>query len=397
MPHRSNTRSWNWSSVVILGLRVPEARERLGSTVRDGRIGGCTMTKTAIISVDGHVKASRGGLPRLRRDASTSTPSTTGCAPRRRRACPTPATCKPRPRPRVAVGSRSAAWRDLETPGRGRRGPVPERCAVPGRPLRRCRAGDGRRAHDQAQVVYNRWLADFCAEARAALAGQALVSFDDVDQAVADVHWAKEHGLGGIMMPALYPGGTFFFDPALDPVWAACEETGLPISQHGGTGAPTYEPPGFAAILTLAIEHSFFSGRSLWQMIARRRVRPLPRPAAGVRRDRGATGSAPVINGSTSARRWATTGPASPRSWSASAPSAARRASTGTPTATPASHRSHPRSWRSISSFGHDSGTRRRSSTSARPRRCSASTTRTSSRSSRNGRTGRPAARHARP
>jgi len=99
-------------------------------------------------------------------------------------------------------------------------------------------------------------------------AGQAVVSFDDdIDLAVEDVYWAKEHGLGGMMMPALNPGGTFFFDPVLDPVWAACQDTGLPISQHGGTGAPAYSPPGFASILTLAMEHSFFSGRSLSQMM----------------------------------------------------------------------------------------------------------------------------------
>jgi predicted TIM-barrel fold metal-dependent hydrolase len=98
-------------------------------------------------------------------------------------------------------------------------------------------------------------------------AGQAVVSFDDVGQAVADVHWAKEHGLGGMMMPALLPGDTFFFDPVLDPIWAACQEVDLPVSQHGGTGAPAFNPPGFAAIMTLAYEHSFFSGRSLWQMI----------------------------------------------------------------------------------------------------------------------------------
>ena len=69
------------------------------------------------------------------------------------------------------------------------------------------------------------------------------------------------------MMPALEPGGIFFFDPALDPVWAACVEVDLPVSQHGGSGAPVYDPPGFAAIMSLALEHSFYSGRSLWQMI----------------------------------------------------------------------------------------------------------------------------------
>ena len=89
---------------------------------------------------------------------------------------------------------------------------------------------------NQARVAYNRWLADFCAEAPGRRAGQALVSFDDVDQAVKDIHWAKEHGLGGIMMPALLPGGKFFFDPALDPVWAACVETSA--SRSASTAAP---------------------------------------------------------------------------------------------------------------------------------------------------------------
>ncbi len=121
----------------------------------------------------------------------------------------------------------------------------------------------------QARLAYNRWLADFCSATPGRRAGQAVISFDDgVDTAAQDVYWAKEHGLSGVMMPPLNPGGIFFFDPALDPVWAACQDTGLPISQHGGSGAPAYSPPGFASIITLAMEHSFFSGRSLWQLMA---------------------------------------------------------------------------------------------------------------------------------
>jgi predicted TIM-barrel fold metal-dependent hydrolase len=119
----------------------------------------------------------------------------------------------------------------------------------------------------EARMAYNRWLAEFCAAAPGKRSGQALISFDDVDQAVADIRWAKDVGLGGVMMPALDPGGTFFFDPVLDPVWATCQELGLPLSQHGGAGSPAYSPPGYAAIMTLAMEQSFFAGRSLWQMI----------------------------------------------------------------------------------------------------------------------------------
>jgi predicted TIM-barrel fold metal-dependent hydrolase len=115
--------------------------------------------------------------------------------------------------------------------------------------------------------AYNRWLIDFCAEAPGRLCGLAAIDFDDVEQAVTDVHWAKDHGLGGVLMPPLHPGAKYFFDPDLDPVWAACQETGLPLAQHGGTGAPNYEPRTFASFMVLATEHSFFSGRSLWQLI----------------------------------------------------------------------------------------------------------------------------------
>ena len=118
----------------------------------------------------------------------------------------------------------------------------------------------------EGRRVHNRWLADFCAQAPERFAGLAVVGFDDVDACVADVEWAAEHGLRGIMMPALERGGRFFFEPELDPIWAACAATGLVVAQHGGTGSPAY-PPGIASILTLPIEQSFFSGRSMWQMI----------------------------------------------------------------------------------------------------------------------------------
>jgi predicted TIM-barrel fold metal-dependent hydrolase len=223
------------------------------------------MDRVAIISVDGHVKAPRAGYREymeqqyledfdawLRAEEAAGLPDAGNL--------------------KAELGV-EAQWdsdrrlRDLET-----QGVVAEVLFPNGLPFQFRRFEDAGRARDveltkEAQRAYNRWLVDFCAQAPGRRAGQALVAFDDVDRAVADIHWAKEHGLGGVMMPALGADGPFFFDPALDPIWAACVETDLPISQHGGTGSPAYNPPGFAALMTLAIEHSFFSGRSLWQMI----------------------------------------------------------------------------------------------------------------------------------
>jgi predicted TIM-barrel fold metal-dependent hydrolase len=119
-------------------------------------------------------------------------------------------------------------------------------------------------------VAYNRWLTDMASEVPGRIFGQALVDFHDIDLAVREIHAAKQRGFVGILMPPLrpeIPGSRYFFDPALDPVWAACAETGLPLSQHGGVGTPNYHPMGPAAFLVLATEHSFFSGRSLWQLI----------------------------------------------------------------------------------------------------------------------------------
>src|SRR5262245_7625592 len=125
--------------------------------------------------------------------------------------------------------------------------------------------------------VYNRWLVDFCARAPERRRGQLAVSFDDIDRAVDEVYWAKEHGLGGVRLPGLTREGPYFFDPELDPVWAACQETGLVITQHGGAADPN-EPsgsgpgrvtaPGFGAFQMISTENAFFSNRSLWMLIA---------------------------------------------------------------------------------------------------------------------------------
>jgi predicted TIM-barrel fold metal-dependent hydrolase len=113
--------------------------------------------------------------------------------------------------------------------------------------------------------AYNRWLADFCAQEPGRRSGQALISFHDIDQGLRDLTWAREHGLGGVMLPV--PSPRMFFDPELDRIWAACCDLDLVVTQHGGVGGDQYTPGGYAAIMTLAIESAFFSNRSLWQMI----------------------------------------------------------------------------------------------------------------------------------
>jgi predicted TIM-barrel fold metal-dependent hydrolase len=223
------------------------------------------MERMAVISVDGHAKASRAGY-RPYFEQKHLAAYDEWVAGQERQELPDPGSVKPGLDPECQWDS-ERRLRELE-----REGVVAEVLFPNGLPFGTRRTAQGAdtispELERQERLVYNRWLADFCEAAPGRRSGQAVISFDDVDQAVADVHWAKEHGLGGIMMPSLMPGGTAFFNPVLDPVWAACQDLDLPISQHGGAGAPIYDPPGFAAIMTLAIEQQFYCGRSLWQMI----------------------------------------------------------------------------------------------------------------------------------
>jgi predicted TIM-barrel fold metal-dependent hydrolase len=117
--------------------------------------------------------------------------------------------------------------------------------------------------------AHNRWLADFCAEAPGRRAGIAQIFLNDVDDAVAEIRWAAEVGLtGGILLPGIPPDSGLppLYAPDYEPVWQACDETGLPINNHAGQAAPefgAYE----ASPAIFVIELTWFSHRVLWHMI----------------------------------------------------------------------------------------------------------------------------------
>ena len=119
--------------------------------------------------------------------------------------------------------------------------------------------------------AYNRWLADFCAEAPERLLGVALIgSLADVDDAIETVTWAKEHGLGGgLMVPVNYYNvdEPFWNDRRYDPLWAVCAELDLPLHTHVGPGSPYYSDDPFEGGMLWAMESTFWVHRPLWFFI----------------------------------------------------------------------------------------------------------------------------------
>jgi predicted TIM-barrel fold metal-dependent hydrolase len=120
--------------------------------------------------------------------------------------------------------------------------------------------------------AHNRWLVDFCAEAPERRAGIGQIFLNDLDDAIADVRWIKEHGLrGGILLPSVPPDVTHIIDPlyssSYDKLWEVCQDLGVVVNQHSGTGAPDYGPEPAGGVVWLT-ETAFFSQRSLTHILA---------------------------------------------------------------------------------------------------------------------------------
>jgi predicted TIM-barrel fold metal-dependent hydrolase len=92
-----------------------------------------------------------------------------------------------------------------------------------------------------ANKAYNRWLADFCQNYPGRFAGQMVVEFDDVDYAIAEIRWAKEAGLKGLVLPR-FEESVAVFDLRFDPIWSTCVELEMPVNIHIGTSAITRKP-----------------------------------------------------------------------------------------------------------------------------------------------------------
>ncbi len=117
--------------------------------------------------------------------------------------------------------------------------------------------------------AHNRWLAEWCDQLPGRRAGVGQILLNDVDEAVADVHWIADHGLfGGLLLPGIPPGSGIdpLNSPVYDPVWRACEERGVVLNVHGGSGSP--DQGWFPSSLTLfVLEASFYSHRPLWLLV----------------------------------------------------------------------------------------------------------------------------------
>jgi predicted TIM-barrel fold metal-dependent hydrolase len=84
--------------------------------------------------------------------------------------------------------------------------------------------------------AYNDWLAEYCSYAPKQLAGLALISLYDIEEAVRELHRCRQMGLKGAMIWASPPEDRPYSSPLYDPFWAAAQDLHMPLSLHAITG-----------------------------------------------------------------------------------------------------------------------------------------------------------------
>ena len=117
--------------------------------------------------------------------------------------------------------------------------------------------------------AHNRWLADFCAQAPGRRGGCAQIFLNDLDDTLAEVRWAAENidVFAGVLLPNVPPNSALLplWDPHYEPLWELCEELGVVLNIHSGSGLPDFGTADAARAIML-IELAWYAHRAVWHL-----------------------------------------------------------------------------------------------------------------------------------
>ena len=132
--------------------------------------------------------------------------------------------------------------------------------------------GFGESADHELRAVgnraYDRWLLDFANDLPGRRAALAMLTVHDLDGTVAEIEWAADNGMKGVILPTV-PGDGLppYYDECYDPMWATCQDLEIPVHVHGGGGTPDYGDYGVVSMLMYATEATYFSRRPFFMLI----------------------------------------------------------------------------------------------------------------------------------
>ena len=110
--------------------------------------------------------------------------------------------------------------------------------------------------------AYNELLAEFCAKAPGRLYGVGMLNYWDPARTKDELQKLKALDYRGAVMPSL-PPRVYYNSRAMEPMWDAIEEAGLPVSFHVGE---TFDARGLGGLATTIVV-AFQPFRRLWSLL----------------------------------------------------------------------------------------------------------------------------------
>jgi len=119
--------------------------------------------------------------------------------------------------------------------------------------------------------AHNRWLVDFCSVFPDQRAGIGQIFVNNLADELADARWIADHDLrGGLLLPNIPPDAVWIehnlYDPYWEPLWSFCEEAGVIVTSHGGTGVPDFGKVPAAPLLYIG-EFQFYQQRPFMHLL----------------------------------------------------------------------------------------------------------------------------------
>jgi predicted TIM-barrel fold metal-dependent hydrolase len=82
----------------------------------------------------------------------------------------------------------------------------------------------------------------------------ALIDVEDLTATVKEIRAAKELGLRGVLLPTSTGAHPFYHHPRYEPLWAVCEELGMPLHSHSGWSPDYGDVPSATAMFITEVD-----------------------------------------------------------------------------------------------------------------------------------------------
>lgn len=112
-----------------------------------------------------------------------------------------------------------------------------------------------------AFATYNDWVAEFCEAIPSRLKGIAALNIDDVQEGVKELQRCHKMGLVGAMITVYPPDDRPYLLPEYEPLWAAAQDLGMPLSLHSGTNRSSPNQP---SVDFETVGRAFFTNIDYW-------------------------------------------------------------------------------------------------------------------------------------